>query len=371
MGQNWQYWIASITDSCNNRCQGCYRVLQDNLGRQNGHIAIEDFEKILGMFVNEGGISVDFVGGEPTLHPQFLDMVSKCVSAGLEVWVYTNLRRFGQNNKLAEQLLKIGGEKIIVVGKLNAPDLNDPVQTEFQARLIGSDRQAVDEMRQGLNNLLAAGFSKGKIGVENLLRKENIGLAPQVYEVGLKKGFFVDLEIPTCPVFGGDRALKDWFNLFPSRQQIIACVEAVREINRQYGISGYTAIMPHLTGRNAQGIGSGCVAFKQGALLTEADGRVALCTSGQPLLNRAGRQLNLLKDPLEKIFFHPDLLARRRSCEQKNMVSGPCAVCELWQYCLGGCAALREALGRLFQSYPVCYLHNWDELNKLLSDNFR
>lgn len=359
MRMNWQYWIASVTDSCNNRCPGCYRVLQNSLVCRNGHLAMNDFEKILAMFVSEGGVSVDFVGGEPTLHPQFLEMVGKCAKAGVDVWVYTNLRKFGQNKKLARRLLEIGGDKVIVVGKLNVPDPSDSRQADFQARLIGSDRQAVDEMRRGLNNLLAAGFSKGKIGVENLVRKDNIDLAPRVYEAGLKKGFFVDLEIPTCPVSGGEKALREWFNLFPSRRQIFNCIEAVKEVNRRHGIPAYIAIMPHLTGRNSAGIGSGCVSFKQGALLTEADGRVGLCTSGRPLLDQTGRQLNLLKDSVEKIFSHSDLLARRVSCEQKSIISGPCAVCELWEYCLGGCAALREALGRLFYSYPVCYLHDW------------
>lgn len=370
MRTNWKYWIASVTDSCDNRCQGCYRVLQDNLGRQNGHIAIEDFEKILDMFVNEGGISVDFVGGEPTLHPQFLDMVSKCVSAGIDVWVYTNLRQFGQNKELARRLLKIGGDKIIVVGKLNVPNPNDPAQAEFQAKLIGSGKKAVSQMWRGIENLLAAGFPKGKVGAENLVRKTNIELAPQVYEAGLQKGFFVDLEIPTCPVSGGEKALREWFNLFPSTQQIKNCVEEVQKINQRYGIPAYTAIMPHLTGRNADGVGSGCTSFKQGALLTETDGRVGLCTSGQPLLDQTGRQLNLLSDPLEKIFSHPDFLARRAACEQKNIVSGPCATCELWQYCLGGCAALREALGCLSGSYPVCYLHDWKELDKFIGKWF-
>lgn len=359
METNWQYWIVSITDSCDNRCPGCYRVLQNNLGSRNGHMVRRDFEKILDMFVGQGGVSIDFVGGEPTLHPEFLDLLSQCVAAGIDVWLYTNLRQFGQTKELARRLLKIVGEKVTVVGKLNVPNPDDLRQAEFQARLIGADRQAVREMWQGLQALLAAGFSKGKIGVENLVRKTNIELASQVYEAGLQKGFFVDLEIPTCPVSGGKDALKKWFDLFPSKQQIISCIEAVKKVNQAYGIPAHTAIMPHLTGRNSSGVGAGCVSFKQGALLTEADGRVGLCTSGKPLLDKVGRQLNVLNDPLEKIFSHPDLLARRRSCEQKNIVSGPCAACQLWQYCLGGCAALREALGQLFGSYPVCYLHDW------------
>jgi radical SAM protein with 4Fe4S-binding SPASM domain len=321
-------------------------------------MVMEDFNKILDMFVTQGGLSIDFVGGEPTLHPRFINMVSKCASAGIDIWVYTNLRQFGIDAWLSKKLLEVGGEKVTVVGKLNIHDLDNPDQVKFQSKLIGASTTAVTEMQMGLNNLLAAGFSKGKIGIENLLRKSNIESAPQVYEEGLKRGFFVDLEIPTCPVSGGEAALKEWLNFFPSKQQIKNCIEAVQKINQHYGIPPYIAIMPHLTGRNAEGVGTGCVSFKRSALLTEADGRIGMCTSGKPLLDKTGRQLNLLRDPVEEIFSHPDLLARRRSCEQKNIRSGPCATCQHWQHCLGGCVALREAHGLLFDSYPACYMHN-------------
>lgn len=359
INSNWTNWIASITDACNDRCPGCYRVLQGNLCRENGHMDLKDFSKILGLFVEQGGISVDLVGGEPTLHPEFLAMVSRAVAAGVDVWVYSNLRQFGRNNELAGNLLKIGGEKVTVVGKLNVPDPDDAEQAKFQAKLIGAPLVAVGEMWRGLQNLLAAGFPKGKIGIENLVRRTNIDLAPQVYKVGLKMGFFVDLEIPTCPFTGGESGFRQWLDLFPTKEQIKTCVEQVQAINQRHGIAPYIAIMPHLTGRNSAGVGTGCVSFKQGALLTERDGRVGLCTSGKPLLEENGRQLNLLEDQPEKIFSHVDLLARRKSCEQKNIQSGPCATCQFWQNCLGGCTALRETLGLVLDSYPLCYLHDW------------
>lgn len=363
----WTNWIASITDACNDRCPGCYRVLQGNLCRENGHMALKDFEKILGLFVGQGGVAVDLVGGEPTLHPDFLEMVNRIVATGLDVWVYTNLRRFAIKQDLARDLLRVGGEKVTVVGKLNVPDPLDPEQAKFQAKLIGANPSAAKEMWQGLQNLLAAGFPKGKVGIENLVRTTNIELAPQVYEVGLNMGFFVDLEIPSCPFTGGESGLRQWLDIFPSKRQIENCVEAVKKINRRHSIPDYIAIMPHLTGRNSSGVGTGCVSFKQGALLTERDGRVGLCTSGKPLLGKDGHQLNLLTNGLEKVFFHPDLLARRQSCEQKNIRSGPCATCQLWQNCLGGCTALRETLGLVSDSYPLCYLHDWPLEKELIA----
>ncbi|MDD5146681.1 MAG: radical SAM protein [Candidatus Pacebacteria bacterium] len=364
--KHWKYWIASITDACQNRCPGCYRVLQENLVYEDGHMRLSDFEQILAIFKEHGGESIDFVGGEPTQHPDLLRMMELCCKAGIKIWLYTNLREFGCRPELAKRVLEVGGD-ITVVGKLNVPNPQDPAQRKMQAQWLGSSQLAVDEMWQGLQNLLTAGFPPGKIGVENLLRKANIEMAPQVYEIGLRRGFFVDLEIPTCPTTASESDFRKWIELFPNKDQILKCVKEVAIINQKEGISAYVPIMPHLTGRYTEGVGMGCVAFKQGALLTESDGRVGLCTSGKPLLNKDGKQLNILRDSLWEIFSHDDLVARRDSCRQGSIKSGPCAVCEHWQYCLGGCAALRETLGGIFDSYPLCYLHEWIPKEELIN----
>lgn len=328
-------------------------------------MSLANFEKILRLFVEREGKSIDFVGGEPTLHPQFLQMVRLCVEAKIQVWIYTNLREFGRKPGLADQIFDIGGD-ITVVGKLNVPNPEDPAPKKVQAKFLGASEEAVDEMWQGLLNLLAAGFPNGRVGIENLIRGINIDFAPQVYEVGLQMGFFVDLEIPTCPFSVRIDSFQQWLKLFPTKKQILTCIREVAEVNERYGISPYIPMMPHLTGRNPEGVGMGCVAFKQGALLTEADGRIRMCTSGIPLLDEFDRQLNILTNPLEVIFSHPSLIARRQSCKQENIQSGPCAKCEYWQYCLGGCAALREVLGLVFDSYPLCYMHDWTTKEKLL-----
>lgn len=364
--KHWKYWICSITDACQNRCPGCYRVLQENLVYEDGNMLFPDFEQILGIFMEHGGESIDFVGGEPTQHPDLLRMMELCCKTGIKIWLYTNLREFGRRPGLAKQILQVGGD-ITVVGKLNVPNPQDPAQRKMQAQWLGSSQLAVDEMWQGLQNLLAAGFPPGKIGVENLLRKANIEMAPRVYETGLRQGFFVDLEIPTCPTTATENDFRKWLALFPTKDQIIDCVKRVAAINQRNGIASFTPMMPHLTGRYAEGVGMGCVAFKQGALLTESDGRVGLCTSGKPLLNKDGVQLNILRDSLWEIFSHDDLAARRNSCRQGSISNGPCARCEHWPHCLGGCAALRETLGVLLNSNPLCYLHEWRPENELIN----
>lgn len=365
MNYQWTNWIASITDVCDNRCPGCYRVLQGNLCWEDSHMAIGNFEKVLNIFVQQSGKSIDFVGGEPTLHPDFLRMVRICVDAGIGIWVYTNLREFGRNPQLASQLLSTGGD-VTLVGKLNVPNPGDVEQKKIQAKMIGAPEKAVDEMWQGLKNLLSVGFPKGKIGVENLVRKKDIIFAPDVYETGIKMGFFVDLEIPTCPFTAGIKSFKNWLNLFPTKEQILNCIKKIQNIDRKCGRPVCEKpMMPHLTGRNEEGVGMGCTSFKQGALLTETDGRIGMCTSGIPLM-RNGSQLNILKNPLKEIFDHPNLIARRQSCVQANIEDGHCKNCSYWDNCLAGCSALRETLGITFGSYPLCYLHDWVSKDVLL-----
>ncbi|PIU10934.1 hypothetical protein COT27_00535, partial [Candidatus Kuenenbacteria bacterium CG08_land_8_20_14_0_20_37_23] len=328
-------------------------------------MAVSDLGKVLEIFVRQNGKSIDFVGGEPALHPNFLQMVKMCVDTGIEIWIYTNLREFARNQQLAPQLLSIGGD-VTVVGKLNVPNPDDPRQKKIQAKMICAPEQAVDEMWQGLKNLLLVGFPEGKIGIENLVRTTNIDFAPDVYETGIKMGFFVDLEIPTCPFTAGIKSFKNWLKLFPDKKQILDCIKKIQEIDRKYKRPVCEKpMMPHLTGRNEAGIGIGCTGFKQGALLTEVDGRVGMCTSGIPLMNN-GNQLNILKNPLEEIFSHPNLIARRESCVQINIKEGHCKNCSHWNNCMAGCSALRETLGIVSGSYPLCYLHEWPSKDELI-----
>lgn len=365
----WKNWVASITDDCQNRCPGCYRVLQDSLDNSTENLSLQKFNKILQIFKNPSlDQTVDFVGGEPLLNPYFKEMLTISLETGISPWIYTNLRSISTNPSLALFLKKLTNkfpDKLTIVGKLNVPDLNDPQQRQLQADLIGADENGVDEMWQGLNLLLQADLPQGNVGVENLLRKSNIDLAPQVYELGIKMGFFVDLELPTCPVTANRQGFQEWLEQKPTRNQVIALVKQINQINKKYNLKRFAPRPPHMTGRNSQGVGTGCISFKQGALLTEADGRLALCTSGMPLTDERGRQLNILEDPIEVILTNPAVVRRRTSTIQNN-IQGDCRDCSAWNNCMAGCAALRESvLGNIFASYPLCIYSTWMDDQKL------
>lgn len=339
-------------------------------------MSLSNFINILDIFTSQGiqDQTDDFVGGEPLLNPEVREMVQISLERGLSSWIYTNLRQIARDPTLAPFFKKMSDQypgRLTIVGKLNVANLNDPTQRKLQAELIGSDETGVNEMWEGLNILLRSGLPKGSIGIENLIRVNNIEYATDVYKLGIQMGFFADMELPTCPVTANRQGFQEWLNQKPTRDQVVTLIKDINQVNREFGIKSFTPRPPHLTGRNSDGVGTGCISFKQGALLTETDGRLALCTSGLPLTDENGRLLNIFTDPLETILNSP-AVKRRRASTIQGTIQGPCGDCSAWNNCMAGCAALRESvLGNVFASYPLCVYGEWMNDEKLTREAFQ
>lgn len=94
-----------ITDKCNFKCPYC-RGCKDE---DKGTIKTAEWKRILQLWINEGLENVRFSGGEPTTHPEILDMVAFCKDRGvkriavstngsLPLFIYTELIRAGVND---------------------------------------------------------------------------------------------------------------------------------------------------------------------------------------------------------------------------------------------------------------------------------
>lgn len=74
-----------ITDACMCRCGHCYVS-----GRENTFLAFGDFKCIVDDFVDAGMVSLDYTGGEPTLHPEFMEFIKYGKAQGLHQMLFTN-----------------------------------------------------------------------------------------------------------------------------------------------------------------------------------------------------------------------------------------------------------------------------------------
>ncbi|WP_322756065.1 radical SAM protein [Frankia sp. Cas3] len=81
-------WLE-ITGRCQLTCVHC-SAESSPLG-SHGTMTIVDWQRVIDSAVEQGVDMVQFIGGEPTIHPGFSQLVSYALAGGLQVEVYTNL----------------------------------------------------------------------------------------------------------------------------------------------------------------------------------------------------------------------------------------------------------------------------------------
>ncbi|MGW8374244.1 radical SAM protein [Streptomyces sp. ODS28] len=82
-----------ITSRCQLTCTHCYAESgpTGDHGTMNG----DEWRRVLSEAAELGVHTVQFIGGEPTLHPEFAELLGYALGVGLRVEVYSNLYRLG------------------------------------------------------------------------------------------------------------------------------------------------------------------------------------------------------------------------------------------------------------------------------------
>jgi MoaA/NifB/PqqE/SkfB family radical SAM enzyme len=86
-------WLE-LTGRCNLRCTHCYAESAPT--GNHGTLTREDWEGVITDAKHLGVQWVQFIGGEPTLHPNFPELVRFAANAGVRIEVFTNLQRVPQ-----------------------------------------------------------------------------------------------------------------------------------------------------------------------------------------------------------------------------------------------------------------------------------
>jgi MoaA/NifB/PqqE/SkfB family radical SAM enzyme len=81
-------WLE-ITGKCQLRCVHCYA--DSSPEGTHGTMTTADWRNVIDQSAALGVRSVQFIGGEPTLHPDLAELVEHALDAGLAVEVFTNL----------------------------------------------------------------------------------------------------------------------------------------------------------------------------------------------------------------------------------------------------------------------------------------
>src|SRR5882757_9991871 len=81
-------WLE-ITGKCQLECTHCYA--ESGPTGTHGALTSDDWMRVLDQAVALGVTMVQFIGGEPTLHPALLQLIDHALNLRLEVEVFSNL----------------------------------------------------------------------------------------------------------------------------------------------------------------------------------------------------------------------------------------------------------------------------------------
>jgi len=103
-------WLT-INRACNMRCDWCYAKMTGFNASQN--MTPETVDRSIALASDLGLDAIILIGGEPTIHPDFLEIVKKITAAGMKAYVVTNAIRFS-NQKFLDKALEAGIKSITI-----------------------------------------------------------------------------------------------------------------------------------------------------------------------------------------------------------------------------------------------------------------
>ncbi|MCP5052841.1 MAG: radical SAM protein, partial [bacterium] len=105
--------VVPVTSACNLNCPVCYTI---NKNKTPYFITREKFKEILAQIqVDDPDMRlINFTGGEPLMHPQFVELVKMCREAGIHrITLSTNGLRFLEDETLLERLTELDARIVL------------------------------------------------------------------------------------------------------------------------------------------------------------------------------------------------------------------------------------------------------------------
>ncbi len=302
--------------SCNLRCRYCYA----QSGEDSANIAdFNNLKRIVSEAKEIGIRSVVVIGGgEPTLYPNFKELISYIDSLGIIPVIFSNT--ILMTKELAGFLYRHNAS---VMGKL------DSLNPEIQDYLAGREG-AFQDLKKGLENLLTAGFSepsepgKLRLGVSFVSNKMNLGEIEEIWHFCRQNNIFPNMEILT-PTGRANDELEDKL-LTP--EEIKEYKLRLLEIDRKYYRYDWLPYTPITA--------SGCLQHLY-SLYINIEGDVRPCAPTKldehPALRIDGQYpYNVNRMSLRKIY-NSDLFTYVRNIDK--VLEGRCGNCEHREECIG------------------------------------
>lgn len=311
----------SITNRCNRQCDYCFarEPLQGKRAdAPTAHMSLAVYERSLDFLARSGTQEVRLLGGEPTLHPQFLQFVDRALARGLRLLIFTGGL---VGAKILQRLEDLDPNQVSVLVNVVPPEAENAALLKRQVALY---------RRLGQRIILGINIASPATPLDDVLELIDRYRLSRHIRLGL-----------TQPVWGGtNRHLHP--RHYPEVGRRVAAFglkASRRNVNIEWDCGWVPCMFPD-EAWSALGISAGAVGLRCNPILdVMPDGRVIAC---YPLATLVREWLPNDRDAawLRARF------ARKLATISAFHLSKQCASCE-WRAraaCTGGCkaAALRR-----------------------------
>jgi len=305
--------------ACNNNCSHCY----NEPGRRTmPSVPLADWRCILRKLFDIGVPYVIFTGGEPTLHPDIVELISCADNLGQITGMNSNGRRLADVD-FAIRLQESGLDHIQITLNSHRPEVHN--------QIVGAE--AYQETIRGLRNALAAGLHTI---TNTTLTQGNVHEALEMVD------FLCGLGVSTFAMNGmihsGCGVRHDGT---VTESQLRPLLAKVKERAAEYGMRFLWYTPTEYCRLSPIGLGLGPRTCNAGeySICIEPNGDVLPC---QSYYQSAG---NILDDPWDEIW-NSELFRSFRYRREDPQAAGlpeECWNCELLRICGGGCRLERQA----------------------------
>ena len=208
--------LIEITDCCNLECPTCYATSSKN----GQHVlSLNQIERMLDFYLKSENGNAEILqisGGEPTTHPQLLEILRLACSKPFKcVMLNTNGIRIAQDEKLVEELAALKGNFEVY---LQFDGFGDEVYQALRGKSLDKiKQQAVERLTQyGIPVTLV-------MTVQNGVNDHQLG---KTFLYGLEKKYIRGINFQTVGLFGRYAPLKE-------RENRITLSQAIEKLSEQ------------------------------------------------------------------------------------------------------------------------------------------
>jgi 12,18-didecarboxysiroheme deacetylase len=345
--------VWNMTRTCNLNCVHCYS--QSKNLQYNNELTLEQGKAFIDDISVFGSPVMLFSGGEPLMHPNFLDLCFYAKSKGMRAVISTNGTLI--TRELAKELKKVGLSYVGI-----SLDGLEPVHDRFRGKK-GAFREAID----GINYAKEAGI---KVGLRFTINKRNAEEIPGIFKL------MEEENIPRVCFYHlvyagrGTKLMEEDLTHEETRQTVDTILELTKEVysrdnqkevltvdNHADGPYIYLKLLKEgkteeaanvmsllkMNGGNSSGVGIGCVSW-----------------DGEVYADQFWRHYsfgNVKERKFSEIWTDTSNPLMQQLKNKKEYVQGKCKTCKWLDICNGNFRVRSEAKeDDLWSPDPACYL---------------